>query len=362
MSLVISLTQQITKNAQQAFILSVEVNLPVDNHVVGIFGESGAGKSTLLKHIAGVAQTKQKIIQYYQDDITTLLPENSPCCYQNQQGFLFPHLTVKQNLQLVLLHGNFSSTLPYSLDEVVKWCNLSALLEQSVSTLSGGEIQRIAFARSLLSGKSLILLDEPFSALDWQAREHMLRLIPWLKTQFEIDFILVSHSLRELSLVASYIVLLKQGKAIEQGLSNEIITRFSTQYGSEQGQQAVTALRGKVVEHIEQYKLIKVLLDGENSQTVTVHANNMTSDSMCSNTMLLSLNANKVSLSKIKPSMTSIVNLLKVTVRKIERFSSYALVTLALNEQLLLAEISLMSLDNLELEIDEQVYAQFKVL
>jgi molybdate transport system ATP-binding protein len=190
----------------------------------------------------------------------------------------------------------------------------------------------------------------------------MLRLIPWLKIHYGIDFILVSHSLRELSLVASYIVLMKQGSVVEQGLSNDIITRYSAQNGVEQGLQAVTALQGKVVEYIEKYQLIKVLLDGETTQTVTVHANNMPTDTMLSRAMLLSINANKVSLSKTKPSMTSIVNLLKVTVRKIERFPSHALITLALKEQLILAEISLMSLDKLTLVTDEQLYAQFKVL
>ena len=362
MSLAITLTHQIDNNIQQGFMLDVEVSLPVNSPVVGLFGEYGAGKSSLLKHIVGIGQAKQKKIHYNNDDISALLPENSPCCYQNQQGVLFPHLTVKENLLLILTHGNFSSTLPFSFDDVVHWCNISSLLEQNVSTLSGGEIQRIAFVRSLLSGKSLVLLDEPFSALDWQAREKMLRLIPWLNTHYAIKFLIVSHSLRELSLVASYVVLLKQGKVIAQGFSNEIITRFSTEHGGGSGQQAVTALRGNVVEHIEKYQLLNVLLDGETEQTVTVHADKYISEAAPSTAMLLSLNANKVSLSKTKPSMTSIVNLLKVTVRKIERFQSHALITLALNEQLILAEISLMSLDKLTLAIDEQVYAQFKVL
>ncbi|GHE98461.1 ATP-binding cassette domain-containing protein [Thalassotalea profundi] len=362
MSLTIKLSHIIENKTQQGFMLDVEVSLPVNSHVVGVFGESGAGKSSLLKHIAGIGQAKQKKIHYNNDDITALLPENSPCCYQNQQGFLFPHLTVKENLLLILTHGNFSSAIPFSFDEVVNWCNLSTLLEQNVSTLSGGEIQRIAFARSLLSGKSLILLDEPFSALDWQAREKMLRMIPWLNSHYAIEFIIVSHSLRELSLVASYVVLLKQGKVLKQGLSNEIITRFSTEHGGENGQQAVTALRGKVVERLEKYQLLNVLLDGETEQTVTVHADKHMSEIAPSNSVLLSLNANKVSLSKTKPSMTSIVNLLEVKVAKIERFSSHALITLTLNEQLILAEISLMSLDKLTLAVDEQVYAQFKVL
>ncbi|GAA5133406.1 ATP-binding cassette domain-containing protein [Thalassotalea piscium] len=353
MSLSIKLCHPLDNNTASAFVLELDLMLSIKEHVVGVFGDSGAGKSTLLKHIAGIVQTRGKQIVYYQDDITALLPEHSPCCYQNQHGYLFSHLTVKQNLALVLRHGNYSDTVPFTFDEVIKWCNLLPLLEQNISTLSGGEIQRIAFARSLLSGKSLILLDEPFSALDWQTREQMLRLLPWLKANYGIEFIIVSHSLRELSLVASYIVILKQGKVIKHGVSNEIITRYSQGHG----QQAVTALRGKVIEHIEKYQLAKVLLDGENEQAVTVHANDMYQGNV-----LLSLNANKVSLSKTKPSLTSIVNLLKVTVRKIERQPSAALITLALNEQLILAEISLMSLDKLTLAIDEQVYAQFKVL
>ncbi|XQW86458.1 ATP-binding cassette domain-containing protein [Thalassotalea piscium] len=354
MNLTVEITHQIKHiQADKTFTLDVQVSLPVNNHVVGVFGASGAGKSTLLKLIAGIGQAKHKQIIYQSENISDLLPEHSPCCYQNQQGFLFPHLTVKQNLALIITHGHFSATLPFSMDEVIQWCQLTPLLSQSVSTLSGGEIQRIAFARSLLSGKSLLLLDEPFSALDWQAREQMLGLIPWLNTRYKIGFIIVSHSLRELSLVASYITLLKQGKVVEQGLSNELITRIS----AVQSQQAISALQGEVVERLEEYQLMKVLLNGETSQTVTVHAKDMVSDNI-----QLSISANKVSLSKNKPSMTSIVNLLEVTVCKIERFPSHSLVTLALNQQFLLAEISLMSLDKLELTLNERVYAQFKVL
>ncbi|MGB1199602.1 MAG: ATP-binding cassette domain-containing protein [Thalassotalea sp.] len=337
----------------QAFTLDLKLTLPIADHIIGLFGESGAGKSTLLKQIAGLLQANNKQITYQNKNIALLAPEHSPCCYQHQQSVLFPHLTVRENLALVLAHGQFSHTLAFSLDEVVEWCELAPLLAKNVSALSGGEVQRIAFARSLLSGKTLILLDEPFSALDWQAREHMLRLLPILKSRYHINFIIVSHSLRELSLVASYLVVLKQGQLVEQGLSNRITTTLSTL----QGQQATSALQGLVAEHLEQYQLTKVLLQGEQHQTIIVHRHHIVEDKV-----LLSLNANKVSIAKTKPAVSSIVNLLEVVVAKIERFPSHALISLALNEQYILAEISLMSLDSLALAVNERVYAQFKVL
>ena len=104
--------------------------LDVREHVVGIFGHSGAGKSCLLKGIAGIAGEYVKACHYNGQSINNTPLNQSPIYYQDQNATLFPHLTVKKNLALVIGHGRFANECRYRLEQVIQWCQIESLLEQ----------------------------------------------------------------------------------------------------------------------------------------------------------------------------------------------------------------------------------------
>jgi molybdate transport system ATP-binding protein len=179
-----------TQKKQQGhnFTLSVDLVLPLCKGIVGIFGKSGAGKSTLLRVLSGLEKAdlepvdlEKKILKkveskiHWQDKRIDKLPaDKNPCLLQTQQAQLFPNLTVLANLTFVIKHSAWANSCSFTFEQVIQWCGIEHLLTQPSTSLSGGEQQRVNLSRSLLSGKPIILLDEPFSALDWNARVELL--------------------------------------------------------------------------------------------------------------------------------------------------------------------------------------------
>lgn len=199
------------------FCLTVDTHLPTQG-ITALFGRSGCGKSSLLRLIAGLDRVPAATVMFNQQ------------CWQHQQRFiplhqrniglvfqhpgLLPHLSAQQNL----LYG-FSRVpakqrrwLPPT---VIEMLELNPLLSQPISSLSGGQQQRLALGRALLSNPQLLLLDEPFAALDSQSKSAILPFIRTLVDETGIPMIFVSHDSREVEKLADQLVLLEAG-AIKQ--------------------------------------------------------------------------------------------------------------------------------------------------
>jgi ABC-type molybdate transport system ATPase subunit len=199
----------------------------VDDGVLGIFGQSGTGKSSLLKALAGLIPNASYSISVDNHDYQNTNAANNPCVYVGADSVLFDHIDVQGNLTLVIKHSESASKRRMDLHEVSRICAIEDLLKQPIVALSSGEKQRVVFARALLSGKRLVLLDEAFSALDWPARLYFIALVKKLKALHGMRFIMVSHSLKELALACEHIWVLQDGKFMVQATVNTALDKIN---------------------------------------------------------------------------------------------------------------------------------------
>lgn len=189
-------------------------------HALGIIGESGCGKSTLLRLLAGMEKPEEGEIRVN----GILLRGKSVKEYQNEIGYvfqkhnLFPHLSVKENIVLIL---NKIRKMPRGDAErlavdMLKKVRLEAEMDKKPDAISGGQTQRASIARALATDPQMIFLDEPTAALDPILTGEVLRVIRELKGSGK-DFIFVTHELKFLQNFADYILFMDQGKIVEKG-------------------------------------------------------------------------------------------------------------------------------------------------
>lgn len=180
---------------------------------VAIIGESGAGKSTLLNLIAGFEFPHQGEIWLNDKNHTRSAPYERPVSMLFQENNLFPHLTVQQNLALGL-KPSLKLTAPEreKIEQVACSVGLGDYLQRLPNSLSGGQKQRVALARCLLRDKPILLLDEPFSALDQKLRVEMLVLIAKLCDEKHLTLLLVTHQPSELVGTIDRVLLVENGQ------------------------------------------------------------------------------------------------------------------------------------------------------
>jgi molybdate transport system ATP-binding protein len=196
---------------QGSFTLSAAVEL--DARAAALFGPSGAGKTTILDAIAGLRTPRRGSIVI--DDrvlFSTATGVNLPAHkrhvgYVPQDVALFPHMNVRRNL----LYGRHPGLSP-DLDRVVGMLEIAPLLDRRVTELSGGERQRVAVGRALMSGPSLLLLDEPLAAVDVPLRRRILPYLLRVRDELRIPIVYVSHDRDEAEELAEVVVTIEQGR------------------------------------------------------------------------------------------------------------------------------------------------------
>lgn len=188
--------------------------------VTAIFGRSGSGKTTLINAVAGLLRPQSGRITLNGrplfDSATGLHlpPHQRRIGYVFQDARLFPHLSVRQNLRYgTRFHRR--PTLPET--DVIDMLGIAALLDRSPGALSGGEKQRVAIGRALLSAPDLLLLDEPLAALDAARKDDILPYLERLRDSARIPILYVSHSLPEVARLATTLVLLQDGQVRRAG-------------------------------------------------------------------------------------------------------------------------------------------------
>ena len=188
--------------------------------ITGIFGPSGSGKTSLLHAISGLARPVSGRISIEGNVLfdhinnTNVPVEKRNIGYVFQEGRLFPHMSVEKNLQYgVKKH----KTSKIGFDEVVDLLNLKHLLNSKPSQISGGERQRTALGRSLLSSPDILLLDEPFSAVDMNLRSQILPFIMQIQRKVKIPILVVSHDLPDLLKLTNTLCIIKNGRCIGHG-------------------------------------------------------------------------------------------------------------------------------------------------
>jgi molybdate transport system ATP-binding protein len=198
--------------------------------LTALFGRSGAGKTSVVNMIAGLVHPRQgRIVVDGSVLIDTERGVRVPAHrrrvgYVFQEDRLFPHLTVRQNLLFGRWFAPFS-TPAARLDDVVDLLGITALLERRPGRLSGGEKQRVAIGRALLSGPRLLLMDEPLASLDAQRKEEVLPYIERLRDQATVPIVYVSHAVAEVTRLASTLVLISDGRVRAVGPLQELMGR-----------------------------------------------------------------------------------------------------------------------------------------
>ena len=184
---------------------------------IAIVGPSGAGKSTLLNLIAGFVLPTRGEIWLNGENHTQSAPYERPVSMLFQENNLFPHLTAQQNLALGLKTSLKLTALEQDqIERVADAVGLTSFLSRLPNSLSGGQKQRVALARCLLRDKPILLLDEPFSALDPELRMDMLNLIDSLCHSKNLTLLLVTHQPSELTGKVNRMLRIENGRISQQ--------------------------------------------------------------------------------------------------------------------------------------------------
>lgn len=182
---------------------------------VGIFGENGSGKSTLLKAIAGLISVDTGKIFLNGKEITDDIPQKRNVAFLFQQTFLYPHLTVYQNLKMGLnYYGLSESEIDLRIKEMLIALKITKKVNFRPSFLSEGEKQRIAIGKALIREPDLLLLDESFAHLDETNKTKSIELIRNLRAQLGFSVILVDHDAVNLTRLVDRVVRMEKGKII----------------------------------------------------------------------------------------------------------------------------------------------------
>lgn len=204
--------------SQAAFTLEAKFDLKAGD-CLGIMGASGTGKTTLLHTIAGLLMPSSGVIKsnshvwFDSKQGIQLPPWQRQVGIVFQDGRLFPHMNVQQNL----VYGMPAGAVSISLEEVVNVLDISPLLQRKPSQLSGGEKQRVAIGRALLSQPTVLLMDEPVSGLDEALKQQVLPYIRKVITAFGLPTLYVSHVREEVAGIADEVLQLAQGQLRQPG-------------------------------------------------------------------------------------------------------------------------------------------------
>ena len=213
------------KKQRGSFLLDACFELPTPG-VAALFGRSGCGKSTLVHVIAGLLSADQgKVVlddRALEDTARGLHvpPERRRIGYVFQDARLFPHMSVAANLKYG--EKRAAGRRYVDIDTVADLLALGTLMGRRTHQLSGGEKQRVAIGRALLSQPNLLLLDEPLASLDAARRDEVLPYLELLRDQLAIPMVYVSHNFDEVLRLATDVVLMEAGKVTAQGRLTEM--------------------------------------------------------------------------------------------------------------------------------------------
>lgn len=213
---------------------------------VSLLGPSGCGKTTLLRIVAGLLSADQGHVMLDGADISAKPPHHRDVGVVFQSYALFPHLTVAENVAFGLhAKGAAKSTIQPTVSKFLDLVYMSAFADRSVKALSGGQQQRVAVARALAVGPKLLLLDEPFSALDRKLRETMQIELKRLLRELGTTAIFVTHDQDEALIMSDRIAVMNRG-VIEQLDTPDAIYRRPASAFALEFVGLSTRLRGKV--------------------------------------------------------------------------------------------------------------------
>lgn len=322
--------------------------------VTALFGLSGAGKTALANVISGLMTPDEGVIRLNERTVfdkknkINLPVEKRKIGYVFQEPRLFPHFTIRQNLQYAKKKVDQKR-----FNEIVELLGISHLIERYPTTLSGGEQQRVAIGRALLSEPELLLMDEPLAALDLPRKRELLDYLERLTQEINIPVLYVTHSIDELLRLAHQVVLMDKGEMqctlpLEDFWQSEIFRPW-------QGESEKSVLyRLPVISHHREYRIMELKFG---SQALWVHDIDKLDDNMMIRVCLYS---SDISLVMSKPTDSSIRNILKGKIIETEELKQRVDLLIDIDGIHLWASISYWAFNALGLIVNQNIYAQIK--
>ena len=340
---------------------TLECAFESDARVTGLFGPSGAGKSSLLRIIAGLVRPDLGRVELagrcvFDSRAGVHVPAHRRRIgYVFQRARLFAHLNVRHNLG----YGAwFAREKPgrARFRQVVDMLDIGPLLNRRVTGLSGGEQQRVAIGRALLSNPAMLLLDEPLASLDVARRQEVLPYIERLSAESELPIVFVSHQLDELLRLANRrVVAVRDGRVTFSGPTAEFLAQPSL-LGAEQAGDAGVLLRAEIIAHWPGDGLTE-LVCGRQSLFVPHVAHSAGS------AITLHVRARDVMLARQRPQDISALNVLEARIEQLVADGDYAVnVHMRVGEQPLEARITRRSAEALVLAPGQTIHAVVKSL
>jgi molybdate/tungstate transport system ATP-binding protein len=214
--------QLVNARAGAFWLRDVTFDIPPGAYGV-VIGPAGAGKTTLLETIAGVLPAASGRILLHGYDRTQAAPEDRGLGIVYQHAFLFPHLSVRANVA-------YGATSAEWAEEVSERFGADQLAGRAVASLSGGERQLVALARTLAREPTIVLLDEPFSALDPRTRIAARRALRTLYAERQFTVLHVTHDFAEAGLVGDVAILLDKGRIVQRGKPEDVFRKPASPY------------------------------------------------------------------------------------------------------------------------------------
>ncbi len=200
------------------------INLSIANgEFLTLLGPSGCGKTTLLRVLSGFEKPSKGEVLLNGVNITDVPPEGRQVNTVFQNYALFPHMNVRENVGFGLkMQGRPKAEIAQRVSEVLRRVHLDSFADRMPRQLSGGQQQRVAIARAIINNPLVLLLDEPFSALDFKLRKQMQLEIKHLQRQLGITFVFVTHDQEEAIAMSDRVVVMNEGSIKQIGTSQEI--------------------------------------------------------------------------------------------------------------------------------------------
>lgn len=344
------------KRTLGSFVLDVNFNAPT-SAICALFGPSAAGKTTILRCIAGLERLDHACITVdglcWQDEKNDIfIPAHQRnLAYIFQEGNLFTHLSVHENLRYGFARVP-KNERHIAYDHAVELLALAPLLKRRVATLSGGERQRIAIGRALLSNPRLLLMDEPFAALDESGKLDILRQFQLLQKEMSLSVIMVSHSLEDVALLAHYLILVERGRVSAHGDLTSLMTRLDLPLARAENANAI--VDGVIRAHEPEFNLSIVQFDGGELTVAQIEA-------PVGAHVRLRIYARDVSMTLSPVQYSSALNQLCARILEIaEDGPGRCMIRLQAGTTELLARITQKSVAILGLQVDLTVYLQVK--
>ncbi len=311
----------------------LDIDVSFNARLASIFGPSGAGKTTILDAIAGLRDITTGEIEINGRTLFSSArginrpPQERGVGYVPQEGALFPHLSVQKNI----LFGSgrsadISRAKSISVEHVSSVLEIGGLLDRPVTKLSGGEAQRVALARAILSQPRLLLLDEPLASLDIGLKEKILPYLARVRDEFKIPMIYVTHNLTEVLTLADWVLMIRQGRLVTQGVPKEALTSMHAimQLPEEQFENVFTVT---FIESDPEAGRTKVRLQG-GQELFIPHL-----PRPGSHTNQIRISADDILVALKRPEGISAGNVLPGTVRRIDVIDGQAVVTVAAGDE-----------------------------